>query len=639
VKAYVADIETDNLLDKLTIIHSLVLRDLATGELVASCTDEDPTGHYDKIAYGLQLLAEADRVYFHNGIKFDYPALRKVYPQWSLDTSKLRDTLVIAQMRFAHIRESDFNLSKQGKFPGKLAGSHALEAWGLRLGVHKGEYTTWCKENGIEDPWAQWRPEMQTYCEGDTDTGRALVLHIQKHGVSKESVWVEHELAWYLAQQERNGVPFDVDAAIDLQARLAARRETLSRELVTTVGPRYKRNGKPVTPARDNKKTGAVAGCPYQKLKLVDYNPASRADTISVLTRRFGWVPTEFTASGEAKLDDDVLETLNTDNPIVKLIQEYLLVEKRLGQISEGKEAWLRHTTETQPEGGKLTGRVHIHHRVKQNHAITHRASHSSPNLAQVPKVGSPFGEECRALFYVPDGWVMLGADASSLEARCLAHYMAKFDGGAYGNVLLTGDVHTANRISLGLPDGKEFRGGAKNWFYAFMYGAGDEKLGKMLAPYLKLVLTKDGLKQLGRKRKLQFLKNTPALKGLIDSVKVKALDKGYLISIDGRRVYVRSDHAALNTLLQCAGALLCKWWIANFNRRLVAEFGPQGWNGKWVALLWVHDEVQLAVRPEIAERVKAILVEEMQLLTAQFKWRVQLDGEAKTGQNWRDTH
>jgi DNA polymerase I-like protein with 3'-5' exonuclease and polymerase domains len=250
----------------------------------------------------------------------------------------------------------------------------------------------------------------------------------------------------------------------------------------------------------------------------------------------------------------------------------------------------------------------------------------------------------------------MVGADASGLEARNLGHYMAAFDGGAYAKVLLEGDVHSVNRDALGLPSttnaiAKHTRGGSKNWFYAFMYGGGDEKLGKMLAmlrnpetgePYIKPPKggwTKDSYRKLGKQLKAKFLKNTPALGKLVEKCKKAFKEKGWLRMPDGRRTYIRSDHSSLNSLLQAAGAIICKKWIVNFSRRLREEFGEPGWGGMWVPLLWVHDEVQLAVRPEIADRVCVILVEEIRKLTDVYGWRVALDGEAKIGANWKETH
>jgi DNA polymerase I len=622
LKNVVFDIETDGLLPDLTRIHCLVLRDVDTG-FVMSFADQEG---YLPIAQGLIMLENAEVVYGHNSIGFDLPAILKVHREFKL-TGQHRDTFIIAGMRWAHIKDDDFKRAKQGRFPSHFAGKHSLEAWGYRLGIHKGEYKAWCKEHGIEDPFKEWRPEMQTYCEDDTDVTRALVLKIRQAGVSPESVETELELREYLIKQEANGWPFNIEKAISLQAKLAVRREELAELLRIEFGswtiplPDF-------IPKKDNKKAGYVKGVPVKKFKTIEFNPASRDHIADRLQNLYGWKPDLYTDSGKPQVDESTLVGL--DYPPVKLLQEYLLVDKRLGQVAEGKQAWLRHM-----KPHPVTGLQHIHGRVKQNATITHRAAHASPNVGQVPKVGSEYGEECRELWMVPEGWVQVGADASGLEARCLGHFVARFDGGAYARLLLEGDVHTANRIALALPEGKEFRDRSKTWYYAWMFGAGDEKLGKTHSPDAP----SGTWKKLGARLKKMFLDATPALKYLIEAVSLKAKDPGYILGLDGRRAYIRSSHAALNTLIQSSGAIICKRWIVEFNRRLVAELGEQGWNGKWAALGWIHDEVQIAVRPEYAERVSQILVESIESLTDHFKFRCPLTGEAKVGNNWKETH
>jgi DNA polymerase-1 len=664
VRHVIADVETDGLLDRLTTIHSLVLRDLEHPDTIVSCANQPG---YTPIADGLRMLQAAERIYFHNGIRFDIPAILKVYPEWTFQREQVRDTFIIASMRFAHIRDTDYRRANAGRYPKHLAGSHSLEAWGYRLGVYKGEYTDWCKANGISDPWSSWRKEMQTYCEEDTATTLALVQKLQQTVISTESIEIEHELAWYLAAQERAGVPFDMEKAQALQAVLSAKREGLAQQLRAEFGPILVKSGAVTVPKKDNKKRHVTAGAAYQNLKRVEFNPGSRRHIEVKLKALFGWEPTEFTDGGQAQVNEKTLGNLNAEIPAVKSLMDYLLVCKRLSQMAEGKKgedtAWMKLATADGPAGGRITGCYHIHGRVKQNHAITHRAAHAKPNMSAIPKVGKPYGEECRELFYVPqsprvaedDQWRLVGADLAGLEARNLGHYMARFDGGAFAKVLLEGDVHTANRIALGLPGdddsmAKVARGGAKNWFYAFMYGGGDFKLGSMLMsiamPDGKRLLpapaggwTEARIKTLGKQRKQQFLKNTPALKALIDTVQAAAKAKGYLVLPDGRRAFIRSEHAALNTLLQGAGAIIAKRWIVNAARRYQQELGTPGWDARWVPLLWSHDETQHGVRKVHAEWACQMLVEECRKLTEHYQWRVPLDGEAKIGLNWKMTH
>lgn len=677
----IADIETDDLLEKCSVVHCLVLRDATTGELVGSYTNA--SADYAPIEMGLHLLLKADKVYGHNIIRFDSPALTKLYPWFRLEPKRIMDTLLTVQMRWAHIQELDRALVRSGKLPSHLTGKHSLEAWGYRLGDQKGAFGSKgpgkkLTEEEQRAKWATWTREMQDYCEQDTLVTYRLIQHIRKHGVSAEAVETEHELALYLQAQNENGWPFDMQGAIKLQASLSARREHLYEELQKQFGcwskPKERdKNGAPVVRVtktrRHVKGPGGLritlpVGIASTPIEWLHFNPGSRQHIANRLQTLYGWKPTVFTPSGQPEVNEKTLAGLPQDIPGVKLLMEFLLVEKRLGQLSEGKEGWLRHAR-IHP----VTGMYHIHGDVLQNRAVTHRAAHVHPNLAQVPKVGKPFGEECRRLFRVPPGWVQIGADASGLELRELAHYMARYESGAYVKTVCEGknedgtDVHSVNRNALGL-EGKKGRDAAKTFIYAFLYGSGELNLGQLVGvsdeeveafkadpelwAFAKATLeerdypTDDRTATCflkGRTLKSKFLKNTPALRKLIEAVKAQAKKDGYLTLHDGRRVYIRHAHAALNSLLQGAGATICKRWIVHFNRRLTAEFGPQGWTGKWAALGWIHDEVQIAVRPEIAERVKVILVEEIRGLSAHYKLRCPLDGEAKVGTDWASTH
>jgi DNA polymerase-1 len=626
LKRIVFDVEADGFLDELTQIHCLVLRDLDS-DTVVSCTDS--ASGYTPISEGLSLLSEAERIYAHNGIKYDLPALQKVYPQWK-PKGRLLDTYTTACMRWAHQRELDFQLVRKGRLPGRYAGSHELVAWGYRLGILKAEYT-----GGFE----KWNPVMQTYCEADTATTKALVKRIIEATVSQPALETEHELAYYLAAQENNGWPFDVEKAQALQAELAARRQDVTMELIAAFPSWLARDGKhPFTPKKDNKKKGAVAGAPYSKLKLVEFNPGSRGHLANRLKTLYGWTPTEFTESGDPKMDEDALRGL--PYPHIDKVIEYLVLQKRLGQLAEGKQALMGHATKDRPHGGRLTGLHHIHGRVKQNHAITHRAAHSSPNIAQVPRVGSKWGAEFRELFMVPDGWVQIGADASGLELRCLAHETTKYDDGAYAKVLLEGDPHSLTRDALGLPQDKPARSDAKTWKYAWLYGGGDYKLGTIIMKYFYPKGASDNqIKNLGADSRKKYLNYVPALKYVIDDLQSQAKKFGYIRLVDDRRAYIRHRHAVLNTRLQGNGAIICKRWIVDFNRKLVEGLGPQGWRDNWAGLGWIHDEVQLAVRTNMAQVVCSTLVGSIRSMTGHFNFRCQLDGEAKIGRNWKDTH
>jgi DNA polymerase-1 len=442
----IVDVETNGLLPELTAIHSLVLRDRDDPSWVLSCSGaQDAEAHYLGISQGLLEMSHAEVLYAHNGLTFDFPAIQKVTGWTPSPATKLIDTLVAARLVYSDQKEHDFALFKRGKLPGNLIGRHSLEAWGERLGVKKIEWT---------EGWEKWTPAMQTYCEQDTLTTHALILHLAKRGVPMQALTAEQALQLYLWHQEEKGWPFDEAGAQALQAELSSRREELRTFLVAHFGSWMVPTG-PVKVAKVNfAKRGIPKGSEYQNFKSVEFNPGSRAHIAKRLQVQFGWVPEKFTETNQVAVDETVLEGL-LHIPGIPELKEFLLVEKRLGQIAEGKQAWLK-----QVKGGR------IHGRVNSLGAITHRATHSNPNLSQVPAVTAPYGERCRALFMPPVGYQQMGADASGLELRCLAHYMAKYDNGVYGRVLLEEDIHTANQKAIRefVGDGKEGRSIAKTF-------------------------------------------------------------------------------------------------------------------------------------------------------------------------------
>lgn len=644
----VMDTETDNLLHSVTKIHSLVLRDLETDEVV-SCANNRPG--YHSIEHGLALLSAAEIIFGHNALLYDMPVIQKLYPDFK-HNARIFDTLIAARVRWAHIKSTDFELMRKGKLNGKLIGRHSLKAWGERMGIHKDDYTDWCKANGIENPWGEWNPQMQNYCERDTLVTRELVLRLKKAGYSRVSLDNEHDLALYLNEMEENGWPLDMDKATALQAKLAGKREIAGQRLRDIFGQLYWRDGgKDFTPKRDDKKRGYYAGAPMCKLKIMDFNPGSRDHIADRLIKLYGWKPETFTDGGKPELDEDTINALPYAE--AKDIAEYLLIDKRLGFLSEGKQSLITHATSERPLGGKLTGLTHVHPRINSGGTVTHRASHSNPPIAGTPKVStnkagehimeSPgrWGHEFRDLLYSPAGWEQVGVDMSGIELRVLAHYMGRWDDGAYAKTVLAGDPHTVNRIALGLPeepaDGRPVGGRdtMKTWFYGYLYGAGDEKLGSIQYP----LLSPAKQKQMGKIGRSKFEGGLPALGYLVERLKEKVKEQGWIELIDGRRAYIRHEHAVLNTLLQGTAAVLSKHWLVGARRELITNLGPQGWNGKWAGLGWIHDETQTAAREGLGEYVGTVMVSNIEVLTEKFSFRCPLTGKAKLGHTWADTH
>ncbi|ATS93373.1 DNA polymerase I [Ralstonia phage DU_RP_I] len=434
------DIETNGLLDAVTKVHCLVIKDRTTGRKFRCIPAGFPMQADMTIEQGLELL-KSGPIGGHNIIKYDIPVLEKLYPDFTYDKDQVFDTLVAARLIWTHIKDIDNGLLKKKQIPGSLYGSHSLEAWGYRLKLQKGEYAAEFKARmgdayaeGME--WRELSPEMLDYCDLDVDVTDALFDRIEGKNYSAEALELEHRIAWLMAQQERNGFPFDVTKASALYAKLAQRRGELERELRDFFRFWFAPAGT-VTPKVGNKSRGVVAGVPYTKVKIVEFNPGSRDHIANRLVTLYGWKPEVFTDGGKPRVDEDVMARL--DYPPTKLLTEYLLVSKRISQLAEGDQAWLKVVRD-----GK------IHGSVNPNGAVTGRCTHAFPNVAQVPAVGSPYGEECRGLFGAPKGWMLVGSDASGLELRCLGHFTAKFDGGKYTRVLLESDIHWANVEALG---------------------------------------------------------------------------------------------------------------------------------------------------------------------------------------------
>jgi DNA polymerase I len=594
--ALIFDIETDGLLDEVTKVHCLVIKDTETGEVETYVGE-----HLGQVKKGLYRLMSGEVISGHNVIKFDIPALQKLYPWFTVDKSKVFDTLVATRLIWANVKETDNVLLKKGTLPGKLFGSHSLEAWGYRLGNYKGDY---------KGGWETFSQEMLDYCVQDVEVTANLYQKILDENYSQQALDLEHNVAWLMAQQERNGFHFDMEKASALLARLVKRRGELERELKDYFGSWEVRLPEFI-PKVNNKKLGYTKGVPVKKVKVIEFNPSSRDHIADRLITLYGWKPVDFTEGGKPMVDEVVLSKL--EYPPCKQLTEYLLVQKRISQLHEGGQAWM-----------KCERKGKIHGSVNPNGAVTGRATHSYPNVSQVPSSGSPYGHECRELFTVPSGWTLVGADASGLELRCLAHFMAKWDGGKYADVLLGGDIHTENQKAAGL----ETRNQAKTFIYAFLYGAGDAKIGSIVG----------GSSGEGRKLKQKFLRSLPALGRLVEAVQ-SAARRGYLVGLDGRKIYVRSSHAALNTLLQGAGAIVCKQWLLLLEEQLSSQM-KHGWDGDYAFCAWSHDEVQIACRtPEIAQKVSEIATLCVTKAGEHFGFRCPLAGESKTGNTWADTH
>lgn len=576
------DIETNGLLEDMDKCHCLVIKDIDSGK-IDTFTDVDEAIKY---------LESADVIIGHNVLDFDILALKLLKP--SFNPPKVIDTLVYARLVWPDIRNDDASIED---FPVKLTGSHSLKAWGIRLGEHKGDY---------DGGWEHFSQEMLDYCIQDVETTHVLFKHLEDQKFPKMSIDLEHKVHSLCLEQERYGFMFDTGSAWSLVGDLTVERDTLEKEL-TNIFPTYTVST-PFLPAASNSKYGYVKGVMTEKHTTITFNPNSRVHIANRLEDKYNWKPKEFTPSGQAKIDEGILSKL--PYPEAKSLAKYFLVQKRIAAIAEGKQAWLNNV-----KGDR------IHGRVLTNQAVSGRATHRNPNMAQVPSVRVPYGRACRELFIVPEGKVLVGSDVSGLELRALSHFMHPKDNGAYAEVILNGDIHSHNQRLAGL----ETRDQAKTFIYALIFSAGAEKLGAIAG----------GNRAKGKKLKSQFLKELPALADLIQKVTTKAQQTKSLKGLDGRTLRVRSAHSSLNLLIQSAGALICKQWLIEIHK----ELNKLGWQDRCRQVAWVHDEVQFECDEQLGEQFGELAVRSIRKSGDFFNIRTQLDAEYKVGKSWAETH
>lgn len=648
-RVVVFDLETNGLLDTVSKVHCLVIWDCTNKELLA-CNDQErgsPT-----VADGLAILADPETlVVAHNGLGYDCRVLKKLFgvgiPWW-----RQIDTMVLSKVVWPELKVEDMDRFKKNPttFPGQMIGRVSLESWGHRLGLHKGDYKgdpelvkqlmaedEFCTEElawkeAYARRWDSWNPAMEAYCIQDVRVTNALWALIQTKQVDPRVICTEMQVAHILQRQEAHGFLFDSEKAAKLYTKLVARKLELEEEVHKVFRPRYLKDGPVFLPKKDNKTHGYCEGASVTKVKLTDFNPSSRDHVSFWLTKEYGWEPKEFTPDGKPKVDDDVISQLPYAE--AKPLKEYFMVCKRIGQVAEGNEAWLKRVK----DDGRMRGRVDTHG------TVTSRMTHYAPNMGQVPSGKSPYGHECRELFCVPIGYLLVGADADALELRDLAGYMAIYDGGAYIKTVLEGDksqgtdMHSVNCRALGLdPKGKYFDGEsgrdiAKTWFYAFIYGAGDEKLG-----YITTRKWGPGAVKQGRIDRASFLRNLPAMGKLVEEVKQRAKVNKFLKGLDGRRIPVRSQHAALNSLLQCAGAVQMKVGLCILDDYLQESGLVPGVDYEFVAN--VHDEWQIEVLEKHAKFVAEAAPKAIEAAGIHFNFRCPLAGNADIGRNWNETH
>ena len=541
----------------------------------------------EKVYYNAKDLAidlnKATTIIGHNIIGYDIPAL-KILCGIEITTPVI-DTLLLAKLAY---------------YDKDKSWGHSLDAYGERLGEPKGKHNDWSK----------YTKEMEVYCKQDVKVTYKLYKHLKRKTVwlPETALQLEQDVQKIVTKQYLSGWKFNIQEARRLHVELVQEKEDSEALLWKTFTPKFIPDGKLKEPKRPFKRNNIYTVGPHQPISLTSFNPGSGNHIVWWVEQALGKQEWDRTEKGNPKTDSATLQEMFNDEEFLKPLLHYLEVNKLLGQLAEGDKAWLKlvHTD------GRLHGSADI------LGAVTGRFTHSNPNLAQVPSVRAYKGAESRALFTVKEGYKLVGADASGLELRTLSHYLARYDGGKYGNTVLEGDIHTANQEAAGLPT----RDMAKTFIYGFLYGAGDAKIG---------TITGGGAKE-GAILKKRFLAKTQGLTGLLADVKVAAKKK-WIKGLSGRRLFIRSPHSALNVLLQSAGAYYMKYWVVAVDNMITRDNFDASIVGN------IHDEIQVEVREDQAEKFTRNLEELFIKVGEDIGMRIKMEGEAKVGGNWFDTH
>ena len=525
----------------------------------------------DRLHRFAELIKQTDEVIGHNIIGFDIPVVNTIFGYDVFANCKVTDTLVLSRLLNPMIE-----------------GGHSLKNWGTKLGQNKIHF----------EQFDFFSEDMLTYCRNDVElTERLYKFLINKTKDFGMSIELEHKVAQIIQKQHERGFKINVVEAYELQSKFQEDMNNLTSKVRETFPPL--KIEEEFIPKSNNKARGYVKGVPFTKVKYKEFNLGSRQQIAERLVM-LGWKPKKKTDKGHIIVDEKVLSEIH-NIPEAKLINRYLMLQKRIAQVN----SWI--------EAIKEDGRVHG--KVITNGTITGRMSHQSPNMAQIPAVYSPYGKECRALWTVNKGYKLVGVDASGLELRMLAHYMNDKD---YIHEVVNGDIHTANQNAAGL----ESRDKAKTFIYAFIYGAGSKKIGSIIG----------GSERDGERTKEKFLRATPSLRSLREKVE-RVAQRRWVRGLDQRKIIIRHPHAALNTLLQGAGAIVMKYALTILEQYVINK------QIKAFPVVNVHDEFQYEVEQSRAEEFGRLAVQSIIDAGKQLNVRCPLNGEYKIGNNWSETH
>lgn len=599
----VVDVEANGLLDTISKLWQLSVIDVDTGRLSSF--------NRNTLQAGLDMIQKADTLIMHNGLGYDLHAI-EIVTGIKLDWDKVIDTLILSR------------LARPDR-----PGGHSLAKWGEFLGIAK----------PVHEDWSQWSPEMQVRCDEDAKI-TVKVFDRLKGMLDKYPVpcQIEHFVAWETAKMTQRGITLDVPYCRKLASEIRGEQEQVLADVKLLFPPILV--PKEASASKQSKTLKTVnsrhplrglldVGVAYCPVKVQEFNPSSRQQVASRLSTKYGWRPTQFTPGGAPEISEETLGEL--EYPEAQVFAKYLKNDKLLGYIegepkkSGGGGGWLHHERDSV-----------VHPQFNPLGTITSRPSCSNPNLQQVPKA-----PRVRRAFRSREGRVLVGVDASGLELRMLGHYLARLDGGAYAEEVVRGDIHSKVRDAIGFDHGdpKTGRDYTKNIEYGMIYGAGNEKLGKLAKKNARDqgVTLKKSERALGKAIRAKVKEAIPGYGDLDKDVKAKAAQQGWIKGLDGRRIWMRSPHSSLNFLLQSAGIIVIKQAMLEAPSALSAV-GLVEDSDYW-PLLWVHDEWQVECLPEVAELVGQTLAGTFALAGATLGVRCELDGEYKIGSTWAETH
>ena len=619
METVICDVECDSLDTETAAVWILSVQDVATGHL-QSYGDHDP--ELPPLSEGIACINAADRVVGHNWVRYDAPVLRRY--GYAADPEKIIDTLV---------------LSRLGN-PERLGG-HSLANWGDELGSAKQEH----------EEWDRYSPEMRRRCETDVALTAKVWARLEPMlRVMPKAVELEHQVAWQVWAMYQNGFKLDVPYVQGVDTQLTEIIQQLERELREVFPPILVPKGKPKTLKIVNRRHPLYghleAGQEYQPMELQEFSPGSRQQIADRLIKRYGWVPSERTPSGQPKLDETIVAEM--DYPEAPLLLKYLKATKAQSFISSPIKSngdgggWLERLS---PDG-----RVRAH--VNPNGTVTGRPSCSKPNLQQVftDQKLKPFGLPSLRRAWIPKvGWVLVGCDAEGIELRGLGHFLFPYDNGAYVKAVCEGskddgtDVHSRAQVALGFYD----RNQVKREEYGYLYGAGDPKLGLIQQQDAQLagkpinfaalgIKPTKSLRAIGKAARARLEESLNATE-LVEDLKDTAKRQGFVRGIDRRKLRIRSLHSALNTILQSAGGIIMKQAIALAPEVLAAGGLVYGKHWRWC--MWVHDEVQIEADPDVAMNVGERLADCIRLAGLELNFRCPLAGNYAIGKSWQETH